>query len=167
MTSNLKINKLAVGGCSDERAVKMQIRDDIKFVDLPRNITEAQGLKKSFVQYLIESEIRPLIFIGKTMQYFGTKVVVSFVFGVLILYGYALFKPLPYATSHAKTILLHGKVINGEEKPLTDFVIGVLESKHGPIKREDGSFSIEVPLKSKYSFIIWDNKNELTHFMAT
>jgi len=39
---------------------------------------------KSFSQFLKESDIKPLVFIGKCMQFFGTKTVIAFILGIIL-----------------------------------------------------------------------------------
>ena len=39
---------------------------------------------KSFSQFLKESDIKPLVFLGKCMQFFGTKTVIAFILGIIL-----------------------------------------------------------------------------------
>jgi len=115
----------------------------------------------SLAQYLIETGIKPLVFVGKSMAYFGVAPVVGFLLGIAITYGYALFNPLPYtiqATKKQPKISLQGKVLTCENQPLKLFEVGVLESLHGPF--QEGIFNIDVPYKDKYDLVVWREKGD-------
>jgi hypothetical protein len=128
--------------------------DKIMQNETPKTVKSSHP-QKSFSQYLIESNFKLLIFFGKSMQFFGMRPVIGFLLGVAALYGYALYKPLPFIvdTLEAEPILLQGKVRTLEEQPLESFEIGILASRHGPF--ENGSFSIRVPHKQKYDILVW------------
>lgn len=129
---------------------------------------------KSFSQLLIESDIKPLVFIGRCIRFFGIKYVIVFFLGALFIWVLALFYPLPgytifYRQNGIKQndILLHGNVkIKKEEGGLepfkNEFLLGVLlGSRRGPfndIEKADGSFSVEVPLLKKYNIVVWDEE---------
>lgn len=119
-----------------------------------------KGHIKSLPQFLIDSEIKWLVFIGKGMQYFGIRAVIAFFLGGIAIYTYALFKPLPLIKSipKQKKIQLHGKVITLDNKPFEEeFQIGVLlGSPLGPFGLGDGSFKIDVPYYETYNIIVWD-----------
>jgi hypothetical protein len=126
---------------------------------------DSQHSKKSFAEYLIESDIKLLVFTGKSMHYFGMNVVIGFIAGMVVIYTYALFKPLPYTEGvrekeivtrpEKEVIFLQGKVLTLEDKPLNSYEIGVLESRHGPIVDNQGEFAIKVPHKEKYDILVW------------
>jgi len=120
---------------------------------------DSQHSKKSFAEYLIESDLKLLVFIGKSMKYFGMNVVIGFIAGMVVIYTYALFKPLPYTAGvperGREVICLQGKVLTLEDSPLDSFEIGVLESRHGPIVDKQGEFAIKVPHKEKYDILVW------------
>jgi len=118
----------------------------------------SQATKKFLAQYLIESDFKPLVFVGKSMQYFGTRTVIVFFLGLFIgvisVYGYALSKQsLPFVK--VTKITLRGKVKTIEGQPLKAFNIGILDSRHGPFESEDGSFEVRVPFKETYSIVVW------------
>ena len=129
--------------------------------------------KKSFAGFLIDSGIMPLVFMGKCVDYFGLGAVVGLLLGAGIVYGVALFRPLPYAAVkgpngqpsptptpppvEAKRIRLHGFVRGQDDKPVAEpFVIAILASQHGPIRATDGSFSIQVPQSNQYDIAVWN-----------
>jgi len=58
--------------------------------------------KKPFIQFLIESDIKLLVFIGKSTQYFGKREVICFFLGAITVYIYALFQPLPWIEYRSK-----------------------------------------------------------------
>jgi len=55
--------------------------------------------KKSFSQYLIDTEIFPFPLLGKSIQYFGPKEVIAFLLGAAAVYAYSFYKPLPLSKS--------------------------------------------------------------------
>jgi hypothetical protein len=132
--------------------------------------------KKSFSQYLIDTEIFPLPLLGKSIQYFGPKEVIAFLLGVAAVYAYSFYKPLPLlkppaapsaqtaptvqtAPTEAKMIDLHGSVSTLQNKPLTDFQVAVMSNTVFPVTTSDGTFAIQVPLQEKYSLVVWEPGN--------
>lgn len=140
--------------------------------DKPGESSSVQSLenkkRKPFAHFLIESEIKPFVFVGRCMQYFGMGAVVGFILGAAALYLYALFYPLPGIARVVTTqvqpqsfvdppqrIRLHGLVINESGKPTTELIkVGILASQHGPIR--DGSFTIDVAPSSSYDIALWN-----------
>ena len=132
--------------------------------------------RKSFSTFLIESDFKPLIFVGRCMQYFGVGAVVGFLGGAVFVYGYANFRPLPLIASlkpptetptptptqppaQPKTVWLHGVVTNNDKPVKEQFEIGVLANAYrGPFQAPDGSFSIQVPEaeKGQYLITLWN-----------
>jgi hypothetical protein len=134
--------------------------------------------KPPFSQFLKESGIKNLEFLGKCMQYWGVKPALIFIFGAVFIWALALFFPLPGYNvfseqngNKQKDILIHGNVKIEKEGGLEDyeepFLIGVFVGDlHGPLNdnvQADGSFSVEVPFKRKYNIVIWDSK--FSHFI--
>ena len=128
--------------------------------------------KKSFSQYLIDTEIFPLPLLGKSIQYFGPKEVIAFLLGVAAVYAYSFYKPLPLlkppvtpsaqtAPTEAKMIDLHGSVSTLQNRPLTDFQVAVMSNTVFPVTTSDGTFAIQVPLQEKYSLVVWEPGNSL------
>jgi len=126
--------------------------------------------KKSFSQYLIDTEIFPLPLLGKSIQYFGAKEVIAFLLGLAAVYGYSFYKLLPLlkppatpsaqtAPTEAKMIDLHGSVSTLQNKPLTDFQVAVMSNTVFPVTTSDGTFAIQVPLQEKYSLVVWEPGN--------
>lgn len=126
--------------------------------------------KKSFSQYLIDTDIFPLPLLGKSIQYFGAKEVIAFLLGVAAVYVYSFYKPLPLlkppdapsaqtAPTEAKMIDLHGSVSTLQNKPLTDFQVAVMSNTVFPVTTSDGTFAIQVPLQQKYSLVVWEPGN--------
>lgn len=130
--------------------------------------------RKPFSAFLIESDFKPLVFVGQCVQYFGFGAVAAFFFGAVCVYGYAMFKPLPYAAaapsgapiqavqtptqtpSQPRTVSLHGFLTTNDKPVSEQFEIGVLASRLGPFKRRDGSFSIQVPESDHYLISVWN-----------
>jgi len=130
----------------------------------------------SLALFLIGTGIAPLVLVGKSMQSFGLRPVIGFVLGAAMMYGYALFKPLPYipkplsaastlvATQSlvereppAKPIRLHGVVQDRDGRPVKEpFMVGVLMKRVGPLRNSDGSFAIDVPKSSSYDLALWN-----------
>jgi hypothetical protein len=114
--------------------------------------------KKSFDNFLIKSGIKPLVFVGQCAQYFGFLTVVAFLVGAAAVYGYALFRPLPYSKASQaeplKKVWLHGKVKDNAKPRNGEFEIGVLATRQGPF--EDGSYAIEVPESARYEVTLWN-----------
>jgi hypothetical protein len=116
--------------------------------------------KKSWDNFLIKSGIQPLVFVGHCTRQFGFVGVAAFLLGAVSVYGYAIFRPLPYAKateppSQLKTIWLHGNVRDKDDKPMKEeFEIGVLAIRKGPF--QDGSYSIPVPESDHYLVTLWN-----------
>ena len=119
----------------------------------------------SFAGFLIDTDVKPFVVMGKCMQYFGLGVVASFLLGAACVYGYAVFEHLPgskqaivapsplvatASPSPPKRVWLHGTVKSHE----TPFEIGVLATSQGPFQ-PDGSYSIQVPESDRYLVIGW------------
>lgn len=122
--------------------------------------------KKSFAQYLIDTDIGALAFLGKSIQYFGPKEVTAFLMGALAVYGYSFYRPLPFlkqlpasptppAPAAASLVKLHGSVRTLQNKPLTDFQVAVVRNAVSPVTSAVGAFTIEVPLQDTYSLVVW------------
>lgn len=120
--------------------------------------------KKSLDNFLIKSGIQPLVFVGHCARQFGFVGVAAFLLGAISVYGYAIFRPLPYAKateppSQLKTIWLHGNVRDKDHQPTKEeFEIGVLAIRKGPF--QDGSYSIQVPESDQYLMTLWNLGHE-------
>ena len=126
--------------------------------------------KKSFSQYLIDTEIFPLPLLGKSIQYFGPKEVAVFLLGAAAVYGYSFYKPLPFSTAAPpaapvtappapiaeKMIDLRGTVTTLNNKPLTEFQVAVVRDEPAPFTTSDGVFTIQVPFQETYNLVIWE-----------
>ena len=130
--------------------------------DVHSSNKSSQATKTSFAQYLIESDFKYLVFIGKSMQYFGKRTLIVFSLGLFLgavsVYGYALSKQsLPFLkpSPEIKKIVLRGEVKTTEGEPVEAFSIGILDSRHGPFESEYGSFEVRVPFKQTYSIVVW------------
>lgn len=141
----------------------------------PTNETEAKPRtrknRKPFATFLMESEIRPLVFVGRCMQYFGLGAVIGFLLGAVGVYGYAfVVKSLPLITFTGEQPVasptptpgpvtnamrkLHGR-IKSNNKPISeDIEIGVLLKRQGPF--QSGTYSIEVPDADRYQLTFWN-----------
>lgn len=137
----------------------------------------------TLARFMLNSDIKPLMFVGKCVQYFGWGAVAGFLLGGVTVYAYAVLKPLPYAKSvtqpmvqvtpppQMKTIQLRGRVRDRMGKPLNDrFWVGVLAKQLGPIQNSEGSFTLEVPQSSTYDVALWNTEtgtiNISTGFLA-
>lgn len=140
--------------------------------------------KKSLAGFLIGTDVKPLVLVGQCVNFFGLGTVVGFLMGAAIVYGVALFRPLPYAKpasspefravlntalspAEAKKVRLHGFVTDGDDRPVKSFFVAVLASQHGPFIRRNGEFSVEVPLSDKYDIALWsDDRQKMQVYSA-
>lgn len=128
--------------------------------------------KKPLANFLLETDIKPLVFLGQCVQYFGLAAVAAFLLGAVSVYGYAcLIKPLPFAKTteasaaipvtqpaQSKMVKLHGVVRDSEGKPVKEaFSVGVLAKQLGPVQNSDGSFALEVPQRDSYDVALWNS----------
>ena len=128
--------------------------------------------KKSFADFLIDSEFAPLAFVGRCLRQFGARAVAGFLLGAVALYGYGVVRGLPYVKSstegsvipvppapvQSKTVKLHGLVRDSDGKPVKEaFNVGVLAKQLGPVQNSDGSFEMEVPQSSSYDVALWNS----------
>ncbi len=124
----------------------------------------------SFADFLLESNLAPLAFMGRCVKQFGAGAVAGFLLGAASVYGYAVLKPLPYAKAlpaeaalvtvpvQSKTVKLHGLVRDSEGKPVKEaFNVGVLAKQLGPVQNSDGSFEMEVPQSNSYDVALWNS----------
>ncbi len=118
--------------------------------------------RKTLANLLIGSGYKPLAFLGRCVQYFGVGAVVAFLLGAAGVYGYALFRPLPYTKRLIEPPTQPKRVLKGvvrgfDNEPMkNEFYIGVLASQHGPFENAAGSYSLEVPQSSQYQIAVWD-----------
>jgi len=132
--------------------------------------------KPTFTKFMLDSDIKPVIFLGKCVQYFGWGTVGGFLLGVAFLYGYAFVtKSLPlvtFAGEQAKesrgTVTvptpspvpmrsLRGVVKINDKQLIEDIEIGVLSMRPlGPF--QGGEFSIQVPESTDdhYQITLWN-----------
>lgn len=127
---------------------------------------------------LIETNVGPLVLTGKAVKRFGLKFVSGMVVGAASMYGYAVYKPLPYLKvksepvvqtlvsppAQTKTVQLHGLVRNSADEPARWFNVGVFANQLGPINNSDGSFRIEVPQSSSYNVAYWTDDGNVNVF---
>jgi len=126
--------------------------------------------RPSPVDFLIDSDLWPLVLIGKGVKCFGWAAVVAFVLGALSLWGYAaatktvplveLKAPppitLPAPSPQTKMVRLSGIVRDGKRQPITEpFWVGVLANQQGPVQDAEGSFVLEVPESNSYDVALW------------
>lgn len=123
---------------------------------------------------LIETNVGILVTLGRCLKRFGPKPLVGFVVGVACMYGYAVYKPLPYvkgktettdqapvAPVEIKTVQLHGRIRGADDKPVKGlFAVGVLMNQFGPSQTVDGSFVLKVPQSETYNFAYWTTDDE-------
>jgi hypothetical protein len=135
------------------------------------NRTTNNRKSRSLSKFLLDSDIKPVIFIGKCVQQFGWGAVIGFCLGAAGVYGYAFaVKSLPLVTfakeqskdaptatqtpTVAQKRRLHG-VIKSNDRPVEeDIEIGVLATRQGPF--QSGVFSIEVPESDRYQITLWN-----------
>lgn len=124
--------------------------------------------KGSTAQFLKDTGFGPVVFLGKCIEQFGWRAVLSCLLGALSVYGYDVIKGLPFGKSEIatvaaisqpsapKTIQLHGRVRDGKGSPVNErFWVGVLAKQLGPVQNVDGTFSLEVPPSSSYDVALW------------
>lgn len=128
---------------------------------------------RSMAVFLVNTNIWPLVVAGKCAQLFGFKPVAGFVLGGAMVYGYALFKPLPYVPrslsvstgSMSQTpittpstpthVKLHGTVQDADGQPMKEqFKVLVVADRFGPLRSSDGSFVIKVPKSNSYDLAL-------------
>lgn len=116
--------------------------------------------------FLIDTNIWPLMLIGKGVKCFGWGAVAAFILGGLSVYGYAVMvKPLPLAKTPIQMVRLHGVVRDDERRPVTQkFWVGVLANQQGPVQNSEGSFVLEVPQSSSYDVALWTNPEQPVSF---
>lgn len=126
----------------------------------PKPPRKEKGMKaKSRVaEFLIDSNVLPLVLVGKGVKCFGWGTVAAFIVGALSVYGYAVaVNPLPFAKDHTRTVRLSGIVRDAKQKPINENIwAGVLAKQQGPLA--DGSFTMEVPESSSYDVALWNNE---------
>jgi hypothetical protein len=127
---------------------------------IPSPSTPPKATKlESFIHFLTQTGWGPLIILGSAIRSFGWRIPIGIFLGIASVYGYALFRPVPYFPNEHKepeNIKLSGKVLVRDTEPLKEpFKIGILESEHGPFDDPQGLFSIDVPLKDRYTVLVW------------
>jgi hypothetical protein len=131
-------------------------------------------------EFLIDTNILPLVLIGKGVKSFGWSAVLAFLLGGLSVYGYAVaVKPLPFAkmemppplapapapAHQAKTVRLRGVVRDANLRPVTErFWVGVLANQLGPVQNPEGSFVLEVPESSSYDVALWTSQESVSFY---
>jgi len=129
---------------------------------------KVQRGRKSFTQFMLDSDLGPVVFVGKCVQFFGWGAVAGFFLGSACVYGYALFKPLPYVKAQVvqvqipitppspSPVLLHGFMTDGDNKPVVDsFFVAVVAKQHGPEQNVQGQYTMEVPPNTCYDLMFW------------
>jgi hypothetical protein len=133
------------------------------------------GERRSLPTFLKESDIKLLVFVGKCMDFFGTRAVLGFVIGGSMVWGYALFEQLPYAGRFAKNpiapavafakapelpkqekVRIKGTVTtDGTNVVKAPFQVGVVEVVSGEFTQGNGSYYLELPKQSTYKVAFW------------
>ena len=131
--------------------------------------------RRSLATFLKESDLKILVFVGKSMDFFGTRAVLAFLFGGFLVWGYALFEQLPYAGRFAKNpmgpvvasaktteppkqekIRIKGTVTtDGTTVVKAPFQVGVVEDVSGEFTQGNGNFYLELPRQSTYKVAFW------------
>ena len=131
------------------------------------NRTTNNRKSRSLTTFLLDSDIKSVVFLGKCVQQFGWGAVIGFCLGAAGVYGYAFTaKSLPLvpftkeqskdppAPTPAPVVSqrrwLHGDIKSDNE----DIEIGVLAQRNGPFP--SGSFSMEVPQGDHYQVVLWN-----------
>jgi hypothetical protein len=127
--------------------------------------------RRSLSKFLLESDIKPVIFVGKCVQQFGWGAVIGFCLGAAGVYGYAFAaKSLPLVTLAQEqsknppttgqtppanqTRWLHGVIKSNDRLVTEDIEIGVLATRAGPF--QSGVFRIQVPESDRYQITLWN-----------
>ena len=130
--------------------------------------------RKSISDFLKETDFKPLVLVGKAMDYFGKGAVLGFLLGASLVWGYALVEQLPYAGRFAKSlpvpevaqakipesqkqekITVKGKITDGKNGIKTPFQVGVVYLVSGQFAQGNGSFSLELPKQNTYTVAFW------------
>jgi hypothetical protein len=126
--------------------------------------------KKSLATFLTETEIWPLVLAGRCVDQFGWGIVVGFVLGAVLVYGYAVFRILPGSKAAVappehvaivdppapKKIRLYGTAKSHEAK----YEIGMLISPRlGPFNPGD-VYTLQVPESDHYVVVGWNPNYE-------
>jgi len=148
--------------------------------NVPDKPTEVH-VRKSFADFLIDTNIWPLVLIGKGVKTFGWSMVLAFMVGSLSVYGYAgatgtlpLFNlirpappvpPAPTPNPGPKMVRLRGVVRDANLRPVAErFWVGVLANQLGPVQNPEGSFVLEVPESSSYDVALWTNQESVSFY---
>ena len=130
--------------------------------------------------FLIDTNILPLVLIGKGVKCFGWGAVAAFILGAVSVWGYAVaVKPLPLAIKETpapivpaptpvpptKMVRLRGVVRDANLRPVTErFWVGVLANQLGPVQNLDGSFELKVPESSSYDVALWTSQESVSFY---
>jgi len=130
-------------------------------------------------EFLIDTNILPLVLIGKGVKCFGWGAVLAFIFGAFGVYGYAFAtkslplvtfatpapSPAPTPVPSTKMVRLRGVVRDADLRPVTErFWVGVLANQLGPVQNPEGSFVLEVPESSSYDVALWTSQESVSFY---
>jgi hypothetical protein len=136
--------------------------------------------KPTAAEFLIETNILPLVLIGKGVKCFGWAAVLAFIFGAVSLWGYAavtktvplveLKASLPTPTPATKMVRLSGIARevgrDGKLQPITEpFTVAVVAKQQGqPGLDPEGLFFLEAPVNTNYDVLLWKTKDTIKFF---
>jgi hypothetical protein len=130
-------------------------------------------------EFLIDTNILPLVLIGKGVKCFGWGAVLAFILGAFGVYGYAFVTrslplvtfatpaplPTPVPVPPTKMVRLRGVVRDADLRPVTErFWVGVLANQLGPVQNPEGSFVLEVPESSSYDVALWTSQESVSFY---
>jgi hypothetical protein len=135
--------------------------------------------RSTAAEFLIDTNILPLVLIGKGVNCFGWGAVLAFIFGATGVWGYAFvtktlplvkleappsINPAPVTTPQVKMVRLRGLVRDASLRPVTRFWVGVLANQRGPVQSPEGQFVLDVPESSSYDVALWTNPESVSFY---
>jgi len=125
--------------------------------------------RKPFWAFLIDTDIRPLVLIGKIMKYFGTWIVVSFLLGVFLTYIYSQLPNAPFYNDLFPRLAkgemeITGVVTDWDRRELENAIayIAPLEYRQNI---DHGNVKVKLP-KDKYEVIVVTRQDPNKHGFA-
>jgi hypothetical protein len=150
----------------------------------PHSDVTEKSRKGSFAAYLINSGYKPLVFIGKSMEYFGLRTIIAFIVGVMVTYAYSQIDKAPYhdvlfnkhpTQKSSEMMEISGFVKDWNGNPLSNATAYIVPSSN-QVPIIDGKAKYTVPKgyykvlvsthqSSKYAmFDVWENKPDTYSF---
>lgn len=131
----------------------------------------ARRTRKSLVDFLIDTGIRPFALLGQSVRFFGAVHVAVFLLGVAFTVGYSRIESAPYRDwifampQMAPQMEIRGAVKDWQGRPLNDADVYIAAQSLKPVIEEDGRFSQKVPV-GNYQVIVIDPNDRSKHGIA-